>query len=138
MKILIDTNVFLDFLQAREPYHKSAAKLIQRCGKKEFEGYIAAHSIPNLFYILRKQFDVPTRKKLLKALCETLNVVGIDKTNLCDALDNEEWNDFEDCLQYLCAKDAEVDYIITRNPKDFVNSDIPLLSADEFLALDEQ
>ena len=135
MKILIDTNIFLDFLQAREPYHQSAAELIQRCGKREFEGYIAAHSIPNLFYILRKQFDIPKRKKLLRSLCEIFNVVEIDKANICAALDNDNWKDFEDCLQYQCACSADVDYIITRNPKDYVGSEISLLTAEEFLDL---
>lgn len=100
-----------------------------------FEGHIAAHSIPNLFYILRKQFDIPKRKKLLRSLCEIFNVVEIDKANICAALDNDNWKDFEDCLQYQCACSADVDYIITRNPKDYVGSEISLLTAEEFLDL---
>ena len=50
------------------------------------------------------------------------------------ALKNESFIDFEDCLQLECAKSTQVDYIITRNVKDFVQSDIIVLSPDEFLS----
>jgi len=45
---------------------------------------------------------------------------------------DEVFMDFEDCLQYLCAKSVNADFIVTRNPKDFVNSTIPAILPDDF------
>lgn len=51
---MIDTNVIIDFLIAREPFYNSALQVIKKCASGEVNGYIAFHSLPNLWYILRK------------------------------------------------------------------------------------
>ena len=43
--------------------------------------------------------------------------------------------DFEDMLQYVCAKEHECDTIITRNKKDFIFSTLPLYTPTEFLQI---
>ena len=60
MVVLIDTNVIIDFLITREPFFKSSSKVMEKCETGELKGYIAFHSVPNLWYILRK---VPEEKK---------------------------------------------------------------------------
>ncbi len=57
MKILVDTNVLIDYLVGREPYFETADKIIQICCDKIVTGFMAAHSVPNLFFILRKDYD---------------------------------------------------------------------------------
>ena len=59
----------------------------------------------------------------------------IDRDKLICALKNESFKDFEDCLQMECGKMAKVDYIVTRDMKDFANSDIPCLTPDEVYAM---
>ena len=54
MVVLIDTNVIIDFLVAREPFYDSALHVMKKCASGEAEGYMAFHSLPNLWYILRK------------------------------------------------------------------------------------
>ena len=66
-------------------------------------------------------------------LCNLLTVVGIDKAKIISALANDDFTDVEDCLQSECAKEFSADYIVTRNVKDFQNSEIPAISPDEFL-----
>ena len=56
MIVLIDTNVILDVLLKREPYVSEAKFIMTKCADREITGYLAAHSIPNLFYILRKAY----------------------------------------------------------------------------------
>lgn len=56
MVALVDTNVIIDFLVNRKPYADDAAKIVDLCRKKKVTGYLAAHTISNLFYILRKTF----------------------------------------------------------------------------------
>lgn len=54
MTILVDTNIILDIFLQREPYAGEAREIMTKCAEREVIGYLAAHSIPNLFYILRK------------------------------------------------------------------------------------
>jgi predicted nucleic-acid-binding protein len=62
MIILVDANILLDFFQDREPFRKDAIKIIQSCSMHVVTGYIAAHSITNIFYILRKGYSADERK----------------------------------------------------------------------------
>lgn len=133
MQVLIDTNILVDYIQKREPFCESAEIIVNACAEDKIDGYIAAHSISNLFYILRKQFTVEERKRLLKGLCTIFKVVGIDKVTIINALNDNEFDDFEDCLQEKCALTAHADYIITRNIKDFSGARVKCLEADVFV-----
>ena len=118
MKVLIDTNVLIDYISLREPFTHDAEKILSLCKDKKIQGCIAAHSIMNAFYILRKQFSVDERRDKITA-----------------SLENYDFADIEDCLQTECAKDFLADYIVTRNIKDFQNSMIPPILPDEFLKM---
>lgn len=133
MKILIDTNVLVDYLLSRKPFDKSARKIMLLCKGKEIDGCIAAHSFLNIFYILRKDLTADERRTLLKDFCTFVEVADIDKRKIITALDNNGFADFEDCLQAECAYDFNADYIITRNVKDFAESKIPAITPDNFL-----
>ena len=54
MVILVDTNVIIDFRMTREPFYRASSEIMKKCADGELTGYIAFHSIPNLWYILRK------------------------------------------------------------------------------------
>jgi hypothetical protein len=94
---------------------------------------VASHSITNIFYILRKQFSPHERKRMLLGLCDFIEIAGVQKRQLIDALDNETFDDLEDCLQTECAKAVNADYIITRNIDDFTGSSIPAVLPEDFL-----
>ena len=74
------------------------------------------------------------RKEALKDICQIVKVEGIDTFKILSALDNEYFNDFEDCLQEECAVAISADYIVTRNTKDFASSRVPAILPDVFLA----
>jgi predicted nucleic acid-binding protein len=137
MVLLFDTNIIIDYLINRPPFTGSAKALMQKC-QEEITGCIAAHSIANTFYILRKQYSSAERKKLLFNVCEILEVVGISKFDILTALIDENFDDVEDFLQAECAQIAGADYIITRNIDDFSNSPIPAILPDNLLLLLEQ
>ena len=133
MRILIDTNVLADVLLGRDPYYDIAYSILTLCADKKVYGYMAAHSIPNLFYILRKFMTEEERRQALKDICQIVKVEGIDSFKIISALDNVDFADFEDCLQEECAVAVSADYIVTRNVKDFVASRIPVSLPDQFL-----
>ena len=133
MVILIDTNVILDAFIARQPFMENSKKVLRLCFEQECNGYVAAHSITNIFYILRKQFPSNERKKMLIELCEFIEVVGIQKKQVMDALVNEDFDDLEDRLQVECAMMVNAGFIVTRNIADFSTSPIPAILPDDFL-----
>jgi len=132
MVILIDTDIILDHFIPRQPFADNAGDILTLCFKEKCSGYIAAHSVSNIFYILRKQFSVSERKELLIDLCEFIEVAGIQKKQVINALTEENFHDFEDCLQVECAKSINADYIITRNISDFLSSPIPAILPEDF------
>ena len=135
MRILIDTNVLIDFMMGRAPHFENADKIIKMCAKHKVQGAIAAHSIPNIFYILRKDLPEQERRAVLLSLCTILTVEGIDSAKLITALKNSEFSDLEDCLQSECAKKVRADYIVTRNLKDFTTSEVRAVSPEKFLEI---
>ena len=74
MRVLIDTNVLLDVLMGRQPYYDISNNILKLCSDKKIEGYIAAHSIPNMYYILRKYMPEDIRRKALLNICRILKV----------------------------------------------------------------
>jgi predicted nucleic acid-binding protein len=133
MVILIDTNVILDYLISREPFVDNADKILSLCFNEKCSGYIAVHSITNIFYILRRDFSASKRKEMLMELCEFIEVAGIHKKQVLDALANEDFDDLEDRLQVECARMVNADYIVTRDIADFTGSTIPAVLPEDLL-----
>lgn len=133
MRALIDTNILADLLLGRDPYYDIAYNILTLCADKKVFGYIAAHSIPNLFYILRNSMSKEERRVALMDICQIVKLEGIDSFKILSALDNESFSDFEDCLQEECAVAVSADYIITRNLKDLVSSRVPAILPNEFV-----
>ena len=133
MKVLIDTNVLLDYLTKRGPYYINARQIIQQCAANDLDGFVAAHSIVDAFYIMRKTVSVEKRREYLLQICKIITIIGIDERKLTAALSNLSFKDFEDCLQNECGIEVGVDYIITRNEKDFSESGITVVTPEKFL-----
>ena len=130
---LVDTNIIIDALANREPYADNAKKILEKCAAREVTGILAAHSIPNMFYIFRKNFSQDERRFLLKNLCNIFKISDLNAKKILAALENEKFVDFEDCLQEECAVESMADYIVTRNPADFANSRVKVILPEEFL-----
>ena len=115
MKLLIDTNVFLDIFLSREQFVADAKRLFVM---KQFRD--AVHGSKRMQDILRE-------------VSPLLNVCSIDHTDISHAL-SAQWEDFEDCLIWRAAKKIKADYIVTRNTRDFAQSDIPALTPSELFS----
>lgn len=131
--MLIDTNVILDNLLEREPNTECAEKIFGFCATGRLKGYVAAHSILDAFYIMRKHFSIAERCETLLKVCEIVSIVSVDERKIVDALKYDDFRDFEDCVVAKCAESCNADYIITRNVKDFAESGVPAITAEDFL-----
>ncbi|MCM1298413.1 MAG: PIN domain-containing protein [Firmicutes bacterium] len=130
--MLIDTNVLIDYMIERQPFYNEAKEIIGLCADSVIDGCIAAHSVTDSFYIMRK-FPKAEARELLTQMCEIMTVVGIDGKKLIAAINSPKFDDLEDCLQSVCAEDCKAEYIITRNTKDFSGSNILPITPAEFL-----
>ena len=133
MVILIDTNVLIDAATQRVPFCESSNSVLALCAGQEVTGFVSSRSFCDIFYILRKEMNTCERKLLIKSLRGFLHTVIITNPIIDRALDNDDITDFEDAIQYACAESIDADYIITRNIKDFGNSNIKAITPDEFL-----
>lgn len=133
MRVLIDTNVILDILEKRESFYEASNDVLSLCASKKINGYIALHSVSNIFYILRKHYSSEDRRRLLLGILDFLQISNVDHENVRHALERNDFSDFEDCLQDECAAQNNVDYIITRNIGDFSNAIISAITPSDFL-----
>lgn len=134
-RVLVDTNVLLDYLLTREPFYKDAEKIVLACVDGKVKGCIAAHSVSNMFFILRKDYNAEERREALLNLCRIFDIEGIDKAKLLSGLQNGDFSDFEDCLQMECAKAYGAEYIVTRNIDDYKTSEIKAILPKDYLEL---
>ncbi|MCI9123529.1 MAG: PIN domain-containing protein [Eubacterium sp.] len=135
LRILIDTNIILDWLLHREPFHNNAEYIIEKCMSGNVDGYLTAHMMSDLFYILRKKLTVGKRKDLLIFLCDIMEIIVEDKKTIRKALCNEQWMDLEDGLQMQCADKEKMDYIVTRNIRDFKMSKVLAIEPEQFIEI---
>ena len=132
MNIFIDTNVFLDALLNRDD--GLSKKLIQHLERQNVEISMSDISLINIAYIVRKEFTADEIKEIIAILLKKHIIVCANQKIIKDA-NNSKFKDFEDGVQYFCAKEIEADLIISNNKKDFSESDIFVLNTVEFDAL---
>jgi len=95
-------------------------------------------SFSSLYYILRKLKGHDDALSLLRKLKLLARVSAVADPEIQSALASS-FNDFEDAIQHFAAKaEGGVTAIVTRNKGDYATSEIPVLSADEFLASRER
>ena len=136
MKVFLDTNILLDYLLKRQPFYEPVKKVFDMCLFK-IDGCVTPHSLIDVFYMLSEQTNAPAeycRETILK-LRSVLSVIPENDDRVLAAARNIEFADFEDSMQNESAMFAGVDYIITRNKKDFEKSTISVVTAEEFLSL---
>jgi predicted nucleic acid-binding protein len=135
MNILIDTNIILDVLFKRESFFADSFSIFEFAEQRKVTGWITASSMTDIFYLAAKKFkNITTVYSAMNDLAVVFSIASVSETIVTGAL-TLHWNDFEDAVQYLAAKEKEVDYIITRNKQDYESATIPCLNPTEFIVL---
>ena len=118
-KVFLDTNILMDYILFRGDEAPAAEYMIESSLDLKLSLHIAAHSLTNLFYALRKEYSEEERNFILlnlSALC-SVHPIGID--NIKKAIASGYTPDLEDALQIQCAVESNCDYFITRDRKLF-------------------
>ncbi len=131
-KLFIDTNVMIDLLGERFPYYESIARVATLADRGKVKMVVSAFSYPTVYYLLSKFETSENVKEKLRKFRIISEISDLDDITVEKGLASN-FRDFEDALQYHCALKADCDILLTRNAKDFKESSLPVLSAEEFL-----
>lgn len=131
-ELFIDTNVMLDLLGERVPHYDSIAKIATLADKGKVKMIVSALSYATVFYLLSKFEESNKVKEKLRKFKIISEISDLDNKVIEKGL-SSNFADFEDSLQYYCAIKADCSILITRNGKDFKSSEIPVMTAEEYL-----
>jgi hypothetical protein len=126
IRILVDLNVVIDVIQNRQPFYEDSADVLDGVVRQEVSGWLAAHSLTTLFYVITRSRNRETAVTTLTSLLESFSVATVDDTIIRKAL-SWGWTDFEDAVQMAAAADGKMDYLVTRNLNDFHSGPVPVI-----------
>ena len=133
MKVLLDTNVVLDQLLAREPHVSAAEQVMSLVDAGHLEGVICSTTVTTIHYLASKAVGPSAAAEHIRKLLMIFDVVCVDRDVLRDALD-AGFGDFEDAVLHEAARRSGAVAIVTRDTKGFAASELPVFSPIEFLA----
>ena len=129
MKAIVDTNVLIDVMQAREPFYSDSKKIFKMVIERKIDGYVSVQSLKDIFYIYKKAGN---RKPFepIERLSFLFNVVDVNAEDSFSAL-TSDMEDFEGSLIAFSALRNGINMIITRNKQDYCDSDIIAIDPSE-------
>ncbi|OGW59682.1 MAG: nucleic-acid-binding protein, contains PIN domain protein [Nitrospirae bacterium RBG_16_64_22] len=130
-RILYDTNVILDVLLERQPHFGASAAALDAVGRGSVEGYVSAHAVTTIAYLLERRLGSARSRKALADLLSKMRVAPVTDAVIRQAL-NSRINDFEDAVCHAAAVEADVSMIVTRNAADFSKGAVPAVLPEVF------
>lgn len=139
MRVLLDTNVIVDVLQQREPWHRDGERIFLAAAMKQITACVTAKQIADIHYLTRKVFKGQSHADKLarQIIGKLLTIMELNDTSAddCQAAIGINNNDFEDAMLIAAAVRISADYIITRNEEHFTSSAVPVISPADFSKL---
>lgn len=135
MKILVDTNIIIDALTSRQPWNHNAEQIFYMAANHTAEMYITANTATDIYYLLRKHLrNTELARETMSKLFSIFPILDVTAAHCINALSSAV-TDFEDAVLEQTAFGAHMDYIVTRNIKDFRYSSIRVLLPEDFITL---
>ena len=134
MRVLVDTNVVLDVLLAREPFLEDALGVFASGEAGALELLLSTDAISTVFYIVRKNQGAAAAREAVAKLLDMVRLVALDERAVMRAM-LLDFTDLEDALVVAVAEREGARLIVTRNGADFANSPVPAVAPGALLAL---
>lgn len=133
MKVLLDINIVLDVFLNRLPWLTNSQAIWQACDDGKITGYLAATTLTNIYYIVRRHMNIAVARDCVNICLEAFEICEINEAVLALA-HSLNGNDFEDDVQIAGATFAGLDAIVTRDRANgFAHAKIDVLSPDDLL-----
>jgi predicted nucleic acid-binding protein len=133
MNILFDTNIILDIALKREPHFSASSDVFMKINNTDLFGFVTATTITDIYYIAKREKGHQLTIDFISDLIQIIDIIGVNKETIVESL-NSKLSDFEDAIQSVSAKLNDIEFIITRNIKDYNNSEIKAITPLDFLA----
>lgn len=114
MIVVLDTNIVLDAIAAREPFREAAERIFLLAAEGKFQACISANSVTDIYYIARKTLSGTDARESIRRLIDLFAVISLESRDLEKALDMP-MDDFEDAVVVALAQKMRAQYIITRD-----------------------
>ena len=137
MKILLDTNVLIDYYLHKSGFYDDVSKIFMGAAYGDFDVWAPTKSFSDIYYVGQKFVDGVKLQKMFLASFKYMNTVSLDSDDLQKAC-LYGWEDFEDCLISLAAEKINAKYMITRDAIGFKESRIEVVSPRDFLEIVER
>lgn len=135
MKVLIDTNVIIDALTSREPWNENAETIFIMAANHMMDMYITASSATDIYYLVRKYLhSADQAKQVMEKLYSLVGILTVSAAECIDALASSV-SDYEDAVVERASVKANMDYIVTRNVKDYQQGMVKAISPNDFIIL---
>lgn len=135
MKVLIDTNVIIDALTSREPWNENAETIFIMAANHMMDMYITASSATDIYYLVRKYLhSADQAKQVMEKLYSLVGILTVSAAECIDALASSV-SDYEDAVVERVSVKSNMDYIITRNVKDYQQGMVKAISPNDFIIL---
>lgn len=132
-KVFLDTNVVVDFLCERGSFYMPAARIVVKAYHKEIELCCSSLTFATASYLMgRGKVSTEEVFQKIASFCTLCTPTLVDEAIVVEAA-RSNFHDFEDAMQYFSALRYKANVIITRNKKDFLESQIPCYEPLEFL-----
>lgn len=133
-KVFLDTNLLLDFLLDRKPFSRDVAVILNHSSNSDLDIDVASISLLNVNYIIAKAENKKSAHLKTSKINSLVNVLSVGQKEMNQSL-LSKFKDFEDGVQNFCASNNNHSIIITRNVKDYKESELSILTPEEYLAL---
>ncbi len=137
-RVFLDANIILDIYDATRPFYKESTKAISiLLQQKDTELFTSCDIITTLYYLLAKKGKLEAIDSILdiNELCTVIEFGNKEINESCKLIkQNSNFTDLEDTIQYIMAKKASCDLILS-NDRGFVSEDILLMSSREFVEI---
>ena len=143
MKIFVDTNVFLEYLEHRLQF-ENVKELFDAAEDGRFELCMSSGGFYTITYLITmglkkkgiyKPEQTAVLTRALNAILCLANIIDVSHSYIEKAVNDENFIDKEDGFQYYCALENDCDIIVTINIKDYKTADgenIKVISPSEF------
>lgn len=133
-RVMLDTNVVIDYLNEREPFYRPARLMMIGGRVGEFDLWITASQFTDLVYVLSdggKRSLIPGTLERLRGLRTFVNVYSVTDADV-DSMLSSSWRDPEDALLFQAALRTKADFIATRNADDFESDLVKAVDCEGF------
>lgn len=131
--IFIDINILVDIFANREPFVYKSLKIYNLGIKRKIKLYSSSNTFTTLHYISKKSISEEKTRLALEHIIDNITIIPVDINIIKKSLKSNH-KDFEDAIQIISAQSINnMDYIVTRDLKDYKSAEINVLSPDDFL-----